>query len=246
MNLRFKLREYLYSFIVITGVWYLGAIILKRPIVPTPFAVYSNIFQIFGSKIGIHVIYSLGRILVGVSVSLLIGVLIGFLMGYFKRVDRLLSPLIYFTYPVPKMALLPIVMLLFGLGEASKTIMIVMIIVFQIIISARDAVKAIPREMYYSLKSLGASRIQIFREVVGPATFAEVITATRLALGTAVSILFFTETFGTEFGMGYFIMDAWMRVSYIEMYSGIVVLSILGFCIFILIDIVEYYFCAWR
>lgn len=241
-----KIKVYLYSFIAITLMWYLAFLVLKLPIVPSPIKIYINIFEIFKAKVAVHVVYSLVRIIIGVFISMVIGVALGFLMGYYKRADKLLSPLIYFTYPVPKMALLPIVMLLFGLGESSKIIMIVLIIVFQIIISSRDAVKAIPKETYHSLYSLGAGRLQIFKEIVAPATLSECLTATRLALGTAVSILFFTETYGTEYGMGYFIMDAWMRVNYVEMYSGIVVLSIIGVVIFALVDILEAYVCSWR
>jgi NitT/TauT family transport system permease protein len=190
--------------------------------------------------------YSLGRILAGIVISILVGIPLGFLMGYFNKVDKVLSPLVYFTYPVPKLALLPIVMLLFGLGEVSKLIMIILIIVFQIIISSRDAVKSIPEETFRSLQSLGASKLQTFTEIILPASLPEVLTATRLALGTAVSILFFTETFGTQYGMGYFIMDSWMRVNYLDMYAGIVILSFMGFCIFTAIDIVEGYACSWR
>lgn len=58
--------------------------------------------------------------------------------------------------------------------------------------------------------------------------------------------LFFTETYGAEFDMGYYIMDCWIRVNYIEMYAGIVVLSIIGVLIFIFIDILESYLCSWR
>jgi NitT/TauT family transport system permease protein len=208
--------------------------------------IYMKILQSFKESIAIHALYSIGRVFIGVFVSLFLGVLLGYLMGYFKRIDKLLSPLVYFTYPVPKMALLPIVMLLFGLGEISKIIMLTLIIIFQIIIAARDAVKAIPKEAYHSLYSLGAGRLQIFMEIVAPASFSEIITSIRLAIGTAVSILFFTETYGTEYGMGYFIMDSWMRVNYIDMYAGIVVLSIIGVLIFILIDLIDSYLCSWR
>jgi NitT/TauT family transport system permease protein len=166
-------------------------------------------------------------------------------MGYFPKADKVLSPLVYFTYPIPKIALLPIIMLLFGLGEGSKLIMIVLIIIFQIIITSRDAVKGIPPEIYRSLQSLGASKWQMFAEIIVPASLSHVLTATRLALGTAVSILFFTETFGTEYGMGYFIMDAWMRVNYLDMYAGIVILSFMGFCIFTAIDLIERRVCSW-
>lgn len=125
-------------------------------------------------------------------------------------------------------------------------IMIVLIVVFQIIVSSRDAVMNIPSEIFRSLQSMGASRIQMLTEIILPATLPEVLTATRLALGTAVSILFFTETFGTEFGMGYFIMDAWLRVDYLDMYGGIVVLSLMGFFLFTLIDVAEKRLSPWR
>jgi len=241
-----KWQGTLYSFIVVVVLWWAVSWLLKLPIVPSPFSVFANISEIFTARIQIHVIYSLGRILAGIAISILIGVPLGYFMGYFDRVDKILSPLVYFTYPVPKLALLPVVMLLFGLGEASKLIMIVLIIVFQIVITSRDAVKAIPEETFRSLQALGASKLQMFNEIIFPASLSEVLTATRLALGTAVSILFFTETFGTEYGMGYFIMDSWMRVNYLDMYAGIVVLSFMGFCIFIAIDIAESYVCKWR
>lgn len=236
----------LYSLAVVILLWFAVYCVLKLPIVPSPFAVFVNIVQIFRTKLEIHVLYSLVRILEGIAISILVGVPLGYLMGYFNKVNRFLSPLIYFTYPVPKIALLPVVMLLFGLGEVSKLLMIVLIIIFQIIITSRDAVRAIPQETYRSLMSLGASRLQIFNEIILPASLSEVLTATRLALGTAVSILFFTETFGTEYGMGYFIMDSWMRVNYLDMYSGIIVLSFMGFCIFTAIDFTEKYICSWR
>ncbi len=234
------------SFIVIIIAWWVLAELINLPIVPSPWAVFHNIIEIFTAKMSIHLVYSLGRIVAGITLAVVLGVPLGYLMGYFQRMDKLLAPLVYFTYPIPKLALLPVVMLLFGLGEISKLIMIVLIVIFQVIITSRDAVKSIPTETFHSLQSLGASKVQKLTEIIVPASLPEVLTATRLALGTAVSILFFTETFGTEYGMGYFIMDAWMRVNYLDMYAGIVVLSFMGFVIFSVIDIAETYLCSWR
>lgn len=246
MLVKEKWQGPLYSLGLVLILWQAVFWLLDLPIVPSPGAVFINILEIFTKQMEIHVFYSLGRILAGIFIAMIIGVALGYLMGYSAKVDKILSPLVYFTYPVPKMALLPIVMLLFGLGEASKLIMIVLIIVFQIIITARDAVKNIPQEIFRSLQSLGANRRQIFSEIIIPASLPEVLTAIRLALGTAVSILFFTETFGTEYGMGYFIMDAWMRVNYLDMYAGIVVLSFIGFCLFVILDLAEEILCSWR
>jgi len=243
---RDKWQGALYSLVVVLFVWWLVSWLFRLPIIPSPVAVFLNIAEVFSTKMEVHVLYSLGRIIGGIALSILIGVPLGYLMGAFAGVNRLLSPLVYFTYPVPKLALLPVVMLLFGLGETSKLIMIVLIVVFQIIVTSRDAVMSIPQEIFRSLRSLGASRLQMFTEIILPASLSEVLTATRLALGTAVSILFFTETFGTEYGMGYFIMDAWLRVDYLDMYGGIVVLSLMGFFLFTLIDVLDNYLSSWR
>jgi NitT/TauT family transport system permease protein len=167
-------------------------------------------------------------------------------MGYFKRADRFLSPVVYLTYPIPKIALLPILMLLAGVGELSKILMIFLIIVFQVVVAVRDAIRTLPVETYYPLYSLGASFPQVFRFVIMPASLPKFITAIRVAMATAVSVLFFTETFGTKFGMGYYIMDAWLRVNYLEMYAGIVVLSLMGLLLFGLIDAFEYAACHWQ
>jgi NitT/TauT family transport system permease protein len=94
--------------------------------------------------------------------------------------------------------------------------------------------------------SLGANQFQVIKEIIFPAIIPSILTSLRLGIGTAISILFFTENFGTEYGMGYFIMDAWMRISYINMYSGIIILSLLGLTIFITIDFLENILCPWR
>lgn len=132
-------------------------------------------------------------------------------------------------------------MLLAGVGELSKVLMIFLIIVFQVVIAVRDSIRTIPSETYYPLCLLGASFPQVFRDIILPASLPKFITAVRVAMATAVSVLF-TETFGTRFGMGYFIMDAWLlRVNYLEMYAGIVVLSFIGLLLFGIIDLVEHY-----
>jgi NitT/TauT family transport system permease protein len=96
------------------------------------------------------------------------------------------------------------------------------------------------------MTSLGAGAPAIFKSIILPASLPGILTALRISLGTALSVLFFTETFGTELGMGYFIMDAWMRVDYTDMFSGIFVLSIMGLTLFIMLDVIEHICCRWK
>ena len=171
-----------------------------------------HIPELFNDGFYVHIIASLYRVIIGLLISFVVGTLIGLIMGYSKKINKLLNPLIYFTYPIPKTALLPVVMTIYGLGDGSKIIIIVLITVFQVIVSVRDAV----------------------------------VNNIRLSVGTAFSVLFFAEAYGTKFGLGYFIQDAWTRINYIDMYSGIVVLSLLGLLIFLLIDFVESSLCKWK
>ncbi|WP_425474354.1 ABC transporter permease [Sporomusa termitida] len=226
--------------------WQVVSLAVQLPIIPSPGKVVGNLAAIFMSHIAIHGLYSLWRILAGVFLAVLVGIPLGLCMGYFPGWDRLLSPIVYLTYPIPKIALLPVVMLLFGLGELAKILMIFLIIVFQVIIAVRDGVKGIPKETYYPLYSLGAGFMDVFREILIPASMPKFLTSLRVAMATAVSVLFFTETFGTQYGMGFFIMDAWLRVNYLEMYSGIVVLSSIGLVLFGTIDYLERKKCSWQ
>lgn len=196
-------------------------------------------------EMGIHMIASAGRILEGLLIALLIALPTGLVLANYPKINKICSPLLYFTYPVPKLALLPVVMLLLGIGEAAKIAMIVLILGFQLIMSVRDAAMHIPRENFHVLISLGASKRQMLRWVTLPAILPETLTAIRVAIGTAASVLFFTETFGTDKGMGFYIVDSWMRLAYKEMYTGILCLSLLGFIFFFAIDVLEKKVCKW-
>ena len=227
-------------------VWLAVATIVRMPIIPSPLLVATKIGEIFFDGIAVHCVYSLGRILAGLLLAVAAGLPLGVWMGWSREADRLLAPLIYLAYPVPKIALLPIALLLFGLGDGSKTILLFLILVFQIVVAVRDSIRAVPEEAFYPLASLGAPFRVVLWQVLLPASLPKFMTAIRVAMATAISVLFFTETFGTEYGMGYFIMDAWLRVNYLEMYSGVVVLSVMGLVLFAALDSAERYFCRWQ
>lgn len=241
-----KIKIFVQGFVIFNILWYIFAVIVNMRVLPKPTDIYLNMSSLNGEKLYIHVLVSLYRVASGLSISLVLGVSIGLLMAYSKVWNKILNPLVYFTYPIPKTALLPVVMLLFGLGDKSKIIIIVSILLFQIIVSVRDSVLNIPSETYNPIKSLGASKLQIFIHITLPAVLPELLTTLRLSIGTALSILFFTEGYGTQYGIGYYILDAWSRIDYTGMYAGIVILSLLGFILFILIDILEETVCRWK
>ena len=243
---RISLRMFAFGICLCLALWAGMAYLLQMPVIPSPVQVLLRLVQKFPDTIAVHAGYSLMRIVLGLIAAVAVGYPVGVLMGYFPRMNRLLAPILYLTYPVPKIALLPVVMLLFGVGETSKLLLVFLIIVFQVVVAVRDAVAAIPSETYAPLRVLGASFAQIVRHIIVPASLPKFITAVRVAMATAISVLFFTETFGTQYGIGYYIMDAWLRVNYLDMYAGIVVLSAMGLLLFILLDWTERRMCAWN
>ncbi|KAB1435991.1 ABC transporter permease [Candidatus Galacturonibacter soehngenii] len=245
-----KLLQQLYLFIqgflLIHLFWYFCYLFLKTTVIPSPILVYQNFSKVVESQIFLHILYSLKRIAVGVFLSLLVGIPLGILMGYSKKANKILYPLVYFSYPIPKTALLPIAMLLWGMRDGSKIVIIFLIIVFQVIIAVRDSVKNIDSSLYLVTISAGASKIEIVRHVTLPAILPELLTSLRVSIGTAVSVLFFVEGYGTRYGMGYYIVDAWSRIDYIGMYQGIIIISIVGFILFASMDLLAEKLCVWK
>lgn len=232
--------------VLFLGIWWIGYYVIQKPLLPSPFEVLQRIPGLFEKELLMHIRVSSYRIFLGMCYALIGGFFLGLLMGSFPKWKYFFDPLIYLTYPIPKMALLPIVMLLGGLGDGSKVAMIVLIVLPQVTISVRDSVRQIPNNYYDVYRLLQASKLQQFALITFPATLPGIISGARVSLGTAISILFFTENYGTEYGMGYFIMDSWTRMDYGAMYAGIIILSSFGLLLFLLLDLFSWWVCKWQ
>lgn len=239
-------RDMTIGALIINVIWYMAAVTLRMPVLVNPIDVYGHLGEVWKEGMGLHLSASLWRILLGLLFSLILALITALGMFRFRKAGRIMGAVVYFSYPVPKLALLPVVMLLAGLGDVAKVTMIVLIILFQLIVAIRDSLSQIPRENFLMLTSLGASETQILRHLLLPSVIPDVLSALRVAVGTAISVLFVTETYGTDRGMGYYIVDAWMRVDYQDMYAGIVLLSLTGFLLFLLLDLAEKALTPWR
>ncbi|MDD4054660.1 MAG: ABC transporter permease subunit [Bacteroides sp.] len=240
-----NLLKILLGFLIINIIWFTASYFSNTNLIVNPIELYKSLPKIWSQSMNTHLLASLKRILLGVGIAIGIGLLITFLFIQSNKTKLIIDSFVYISYPIPKLALLPIVMLLAGIGETTKIIMIVLIIVFQIIISLRDGVNKIPKESLLVATSLGINEKQKLRHIILPAITPDLLSTLRVAIGTAISVLFVTETYGTNKGMGYFIVDSWMRINYMHMYAGIVILSLLGFLLFIIIDLLEISTCQW-
>lgn len=227
--------------------WSLLHLILGGQLIPSPWATAAALARLAaGPEIWLHLGFSLYRIAAGIALALLMGIPLGLAAGLRPGLDRLLSPLLYLLYPLPKIAFLPVFMLLFGLGDLSKIILIWTIIVFQLVIAARDGVKEIPESLHRAMKTLGVKRRQFYRHLIIPSTLPKLFSALRVSLGISISVLFFGENFSTTWGIGYFVMNSWVMVNYTQMFAGIVAIGLLGIALFRLLDRSERLLCPWR
>ena len=192
-----------------------------------------------------HFFVSAYRAVTAMAIAWFIAFPLGLIMGSVKRVDNLLAPFVFLTYPIPKIVLLPVFLLLLGLGDAAKIAMIALILGYQILVTTRDGVRSIHPKYYDSVRSLGGSRWDILREVLLPAALPHGFTALRLGTGVAVAVLFFVESFATTRGLGYMIMDAWGAMDYLTMFSGILGMSLMGAALYEIANLMERKACKW-
>ncbi|MDI3480913.1 MAG: NitT/TauT family transport system permease protein [Tepidanaerobacteraceae bacterium] len=240
-----KSRCYAFALISLTITWW-GISAISAPVIPSPCSAVITLAYLLENGLLIHIWASLYRILAAMFLAFFTGVPFGLLLGTEQKADDFFSFIILVLYPVPKIVFLPVFLMLLGLGDLPRILLISTIIFFHMAVTARDAGKNLPQGSVDSIKSLGGKKRDIYVHVVIPACMPQIFTSLRISLGTALSVLFFTETFATSRGIGYFIMDAWTRVDYNELFAGILGMSIIGILLFTLLDVIERCICKWK
>jgi ABC-type nitrate/sulfonate/bicarbonate transport system ATPase subunit/ABC-type nitrate/sulfonate/bicarbonate transport system permease component len=228
-------------------IWHLIAGLAAVPFVPSPAkALRSFITNLTHGTLIYHGTASLKRIFASLAFAGPLAWGLGLMAGRIPIFDTLASPLVYLFHPLPKVAFLPLLMLVFGLGDASKIALMSLVIFGQLFVGARDSAKTISSSMVDTLHSLGGRRWRVLYHVIFPATLAALLSSIRISLGTAIAVLFLSETFASMDGLGWYIMDAWSRVDYPDMYSAIMALSGLGLGLYLILDAIEAWVLRWR
>ena len=241
------------------AIWQALSWAINRPIVPSPLVVLPEFFRLLvtvqpgGSppvglgELGIHLLTSTGRVLAAIGLAVLTAAPLGLGLGQMARLNRLFAPLIAIVHPIPKVVFLPVLLVLLGIGNLSKVVLIALILFFQILVVVRDEAARLRPELILSVRSVGAGRRALFRYVYMPASLPAVLTALRVSVGTAVAVLFIAETFASQSGLGYYIMvETWQVLRFPEMYAGILAMSLLGLTLYFAISLLERRVTRWR
>lgn len=193
-----------------------------------------------------HVAISLQRIGLGFLLGGIPAVIIGISMGISRPMRALIDPLISATFPIPKSALLPFILLIFGLGEMSKVVMVAIGVFFPIAINATAGVLQI-NQIYLDVgKSFKASRWDTFRTIALPGALPFIMTGVKLSAGIALILIAVTEMVGAKSGIGYMIWSAWEIFAVPKMYVGLFTIALIGFAVTFLLREVERWVIRWK
>jgi len=242
-----KWRDIVVGFAATLVIWEILSFLIGRPVFPPPSQVVIVFLRKIGGELGVHLLISSGRVLAAIVISMLVAVPAGLGLGQISGLNRFFSPLIYIVYPVPKIVFLPVILILFGSGDASKVLLVGLILFFQMLVVVRDQAAHLRPELIASVRSMGAGRRALFRFVYLPACVPAVITALRVSVGTAIAVLFIAETYATNSGLGYYIVvQSWGALRYTDMYAGVLAMSLLGLALYFLVDWLDRRLCPWR
>lgn len=232
--------------VFLLAVWHLASVMLQLPALPTPAAAFCTFGDRILSDLGFHLQVSTYRVCVSIIISLVLAVPLGLFLGREPRFDAFVAPLVYVVYPVPKIVFLPVIIALFGLGDFPKVLLIVLVVFFQLLVTTRDASRKVDQATIDSVRSMGAGKRQVYRHVIWPAALPDIFTALRVVTGTAIAVLFISETFVSREGLGYFILDAWSRSRWDELYAGIIAMGLLGVVLYGFLDFADRRVCRWK
>ena len=188
----------------------------------------------FISALGTGEIYedawaSLMRALPGFAIGTALGVALGLGAGIAKSFEELVSPLVFLTYPVPKIVMLPVFMLWFGIGDLSKVLIIALACFYPSFINAYYGARATPRILVWSARNMGAGDAQIFRRVVLPGALPLIFAGMRVSLALSFIVMFATEMINARSGLGHLIREAENGLRFDLMYVALLAIAILGY-----------------
>lgn len=189
---------------------------------------------------------TLQRLVLGFVLGGLPGLAVGILMGVYRPLRLIFDPLIAATYPIPKSAILPLILLIFGLGESSKVVMVAIGAFYPIAINTTSGVREISPIYFDVGRNFNASRWDIFRTVALPGALPFIMTGAKLGAGLGLILISIAEMMGAKTGLGYMIWSAWETFDVEQMYVGLFVVSLIGFLLTVLFNELERRVVPWK
>jgi len=237
------------ALLVVLGLWQLaGATSLVNPLfLPTPLAICRAIYQLaISGALWHHVSWSLMRIGVGWVLGTVAGVAVGFAIGLFTMARSIGITFISALFPIPKIALLPLLILWLGIGEEPKIATIALGVFFSTVISVYSGVDAVPRNLIRMAQSFNVPFASIVWRVIWPGALPSILAGFRITASVALLLVVSAEMIGAEFGIGAFVLQAGNLMQTDQLLAGVVILSLFGLAVGKLISLLETRLLHWR
>lgn len=193
-----------------------------------------------------HLLPSLTRLIVGATMGVLVGVAVGVSMGLFSYVRAGLTPLIAALFPIPKIALLPLFVIWFGIDEGSKYALIAFGTFTPTVVATYAAVDNVDRSLVRMGQSFGLSWWSIVSKIVLPGAMPGILSGLRISLAIAIILLVAAEMLGAQYGIGAYILEAGSLYDLERLFAGVVILSVLGVLVSSVIAAIERRVLRWR
>jgi len=221
--------------------------VLDARFFPAPSAIMHHlVFVIPPQGLFADIAASLNRIFWGYSVGSALGAALAVAMGLSKPVRALCYPLVALTYPIPKIAILPLIMLIFGIGELSKIVVVGIGSFFLVLMNTLHGVDGVARIYHDVAKVYGIGRRRFIARVIVPGALPSIFTGLKLAIGYSLVIVVAAEFSGANAGIGYLIWQSWETFSIKSMYAGIFVIGALGLAFSAGLEWLERRLVPWR
>lgn len=193
-----------------------------------------------------HFQASIIRSLIGFGLAILIAIPLGLVIGWYPFANELLNPVLELFRNTAALALLPVFILLLGIGETSKVSIVLFACIFPILLNTINAVRNVDPLLIKSAKSMGLPSYKLFYKVILPASIPTIFTGIRMAGTSSILVLIAAEMVGAKEGLGYLINYAQMNFQIPQMYAGIVTISLLGFVLNFMLVSLERKFSSWK
>jgi taurine transport system permease protein len=216
-------------------------------LLPSPFAVARWMMNdLVNGNLTYNVAVTLYRTMTGFVLAAVSGVAIGIVMARVGAVRWFFDPILSIMLPMPKVALLPIFMLWFGLHDSSKILIVAFSASLQIVISTYAAARGVEKELLWSARSLGANEREILREIVLPAALPQVLTGLQIAVPVCLIIVVVTEMVMGGRGLGDSMLESARYAKTAGVFAGIIEVGLLGFCVIKAMDAIRRRLLRWH
>lgn len=221
--------------------------LLPALFLPAPHQVLQALYELaWSGKLFAHLSASLARIVVGWLIGSAAGLALGFAMGIFSVARALGLTLTSALFPVPKIALLPLFILWFGLGEPSKIATIAFGVFFPTVVSTYAAVDHVPRNLIAMAQSFGVPARAIVWKVIAPGALPAILAGFRISSSIALILVVAAEMIGAQVGIGALVLTAGNLMQTDQLLAGVLLLSLLGLTVSSVISAAERWLLRWR